>query len=76
MPRKQRFKPSRKPKPAQNPTTEQTSSDQLPNSGRQNDPGSEPAKPSSNPGDIESGGPMRTREDTSSVVEDVGSEVH
>jgi hypothetical protein len=64
MPRKQRFKPSRKPKPAEAPV----SNDQARNP-RSEDPNTEPARPSIDPGDIEGGGPMRSREDTSSSVE-------
>ena len=65
MPRKQRFKPSRKPKPVETPTPEQTSNQPGPSTGKHDEhPGAERSR--IDPGDIESGGGMRT----SGVVDD------
>jgi hypothetical protein len=59
MPRKQRFKPSRKPKPSENPTTEPTSNQPSPGTGKRDEnPGTERHR--IDPGDIETGGGMRT----------------
>ena len=65
MPRKQRFKPSRKPKQAENPATEQSSNQPGSNTGKRDEStGSE--RPRIDPGDIETGGGMRT----SAIIDD------
>ena len=65
MPRKQRFKPSRKPKPVEQPTTDPTANNPGPSTGKHDEnPGSERSRV--DPGDIEAGGGMRT---TSTVDE-------
>jgi hypothetical protein len=66
MPRKQRFKPSRKPKPQPIETTEvqhiATPTADQPDRPRQ-------------PDDIERGQPARSQVDSSAVIEDAGSEM-
>lgn len=60
MPRKQRFKPSRKPKQVENPTVDPTANPSTPDTGKHDEPpGSEHRR--IDPGDIESGGGFRTR---------------
>lgn len=59
MPRKQRFKPSRKPKPVE-PTSEPTANQPQ----KRDEPASE--RPRIDPADIESGGGVRT----SAVIDD------
>lgn len=76
MPRKQRFKPSRKPKPV-DATVEETTKDRAPSQTPRDDkPETEPTRQeaSGHAGEIESAAPPRSRDDTSSVIEDVGSE--
>jgi len=70
MPRKQRFKPSRKPKPQMTPeiTEVQRTSDPV-------NPEPDHVRPYI-PDDIESGQSSRSSTDSSSVIEDVGSESH
>ena len=63
MPRKQRFKPSRKPKPVQ---TNEVAEVQ-----RIAQPTSEPQRPSPIE-DIETAQPARSQADSSAVIEDVG----
>jgi len=70
MPRKQRFKPSRKPKPQMTP--------EIPEVQRTSDPvNPEPDRVRPYiPDDIETGQSSRSSTDTSSVIEDAGSESH
>ena len=71
MPRKQRFKPSRKPKPVEtNPETSRVSES---GSGpRDVDPNSEPTRPyGGRPyGDVETDEPARSRMDSSAVIDE------
>lgn len=62
MPRKQRFKPSRKPKPVQPPEAMES-----PEIQRSNAPLST---------DIETGNPVRSSEDSVSVIEKPGTDTH
>ena len=70
MPRKQRFKPSRKPKPQLSPELSEVQRTADPVI-----PGEATARPYISE-DIESGQPARSQGDTTSVIEEVGSESH
>jgi hypothetical protein len=66
MPRKQRFKPSRKPKPVE-PAQEQRTETSSP----EYNPESEPTRPYPNESqDIERNQPVRTQSSSSAVIED------
>jgi hypothetical protein len=63
MPRKQRFKPSRKPRPVETNTPQQA-----------RNPLDEPARNGNEPREITSSGPVRTRSDQPAVLDEAGAD--